>query len=209
MLRSANLTVKGTRHYSASAMLSAHKLVAGSSIALRHQPDNRYDKNAVEVVLEKSGAKLGHVPKEMAPKYLKLIHGGKIASVKVKSAERLGDDVKISINVSYIEDDLKIELLAKSKLSTSARDLPAVPGVYAIKNVKTACTYIGSSTNVRDRLKAHIKDLSNEAHFNDLLQSDFCKYGPSFAPAKRRCLTVADPGGSSSIRANATPMLRP
>jgi group I intron endonuclease len=55
--------------------------------------------------------------------------------------------------------------------------IPIKPGVYKIANKKTGRFYIGSSQNLRRRMKAHFKDLRLGTHSNKFLQRSFVKDG--------------------------------
>lgn len=46
-------------------------------------------------------------------------------------------------------------------------------GVYAIWNIKKKKIYIGSSINIKNRIKVHLYDLLNGIHKNPELQEDF------------------------------------
>ena len=54
-------------------------------------------------------------------------------------------------------------------------------GVYACLSIETGRIYIGSSTNIRKRLRNHIRLLKNKKHENRVLQTEYEKYGSSFA----------------------------
>lgn len=51
--------------------------------------------------------------------------------------------------------------------------MPAEAGVYAIKNINSGRQYIGSSINLKERMRSHIRKLYNGNHDNHLLQKDF------------------------------------
>lgn len=53
----------------------------------------------------------------------------------------------------------------------------AVSGVYRIVNIVTGKSYIGSSVNIRRRIREHFSDLRCGRHQNPYLQSSFCKHG--------------------------------
>lgn len=50
-------------------------------------------------------------------------------------------------------------------------------GVYIIINTQNKKSYIGSSTNIYQRLRRHLSDLRKNRHSNSLLQKDFNNYG--------------------------------
>ena len=78
MRTTAKLAVKGTRYYKANKLLQLGSLTSGLAIRLEHEPDNHHDKNAVSVRVKRTGAMLGHLSKEVAPKYAALINRVKI-----------------------------------------------------------------------------------------------------------------------------------
>lgn len=49
------------------------------------------------------------------------------------------------------------------------------PGIYEIQNTKNNKRYIGQSTNIRQRIKAHIQALNNNTHRNQHLQNSWNK----------------------------------
>ena len=57
------------------------------------------------------------------------------------------------------------------------RDLPSVAGVYVIENTQIKSYYVGSSSNVRQRVSAHRKQLEAHKHRNTILQRDWSQYG--------------------------------
>lgn len=50
-------------------------------------------------------------------------------------------------------------------------------GIYKIENIKNNKVYIGSSNNIKERWKRHIKDLKNDNHHSFHLQKAWNKYG--------------------------------
>lgn len=55
--------------------------------------------------------------------------------------------------------------------------LPETSGIYQIVNKTTEKRYVGYASNIRQRLKGHISDLSLNKHPNDYLQKAWNKYG--------------------------------
>lgn len=51
------------------------------------------------------------------------------------------------------------------------------PGIYQIENILNAKKYIGSSVNVKRRMRTHRRLLENGNHFNHKLQDDWSKHG--------------------------------
>jgi hypothetical protein len=77
--------VAGTYYYEAEALHKSKKLAKGTSVALRRDPANKFDKNAIEV-LHDSGALLGFIPKKFAAILAPLIGSGTRTSAAVKEA---------------------------------------------------------------------------------------------------------------------------
>lgn len=55
--------------------------------------------------------------------------------------------------------------------------IPEKPGIYEIRNTINNKVYVGSSVNLRSRIRAHFSDLSCEKHHNHYLQASWKKYG--------------------------------
>ena len=49
--------------------------------------------------------------------------------------------------------------------------------IYKIKNIITNQIYIGSSVNIRSRIKRHFKELKDGKHHSLKLQRSYDKYG--------------------------------
>lgn len=58
-------------------------------------------------------------------------------------------------------------------------EIPADPGIYAIVHKETGKRYVGSSDNIRRRLRKHKRDLERGVHDNSYLQKAWNKYGPN------------------------------
>jgi group I intron endonuclease len=50
-------------------------------------------------------------------------------------------------------------------------------GIYLIKNIKNNRIYVGSSVDIKSRIKQHFSSLIRKDHHNSELQKDFVKYG--------------------------------
>lgn len=176
----ATIVVKGTRYYRAKLEFGKGELHEGAELRLVHEPNNPYDSNAVSVRLRKTGAKLGHVPRELAPKYFSLVNAGRIKNTTISKVSKNGDYVHLEIQITY--DQSEEELLARQNTVfwRSAASLPEEPGVYAIENIETGRLYVGSSNNVRDRVLDHLRGLSLGSHPNQPLQTDFKRLGPDY-----------------------------
>lgn len=180
----ANLAVKGTRYYKAAELLQKGSLSSGLSIRLEHHPDNPHDKNAVAIQVKRTGAMLGHLSKELAPKYVALINSGKILEASIVNVVKEGEYINIDVRILYEQSDDQLEEKHSSRLWQSSSSMPTESGVYAITNIETGRQYIGSSNNIRDRIRSHIKDLSQGCHANHVLQGDFSSLGLNYFEAR-------------------------
>ena len=126
-------------------------------------------------VLVLAGRSSGHVRKELAPKYAKLLGAGQIIAAEVKNVTKVGSYIDIDIELSYETGELH-----NSRLWLSASRLQAKAAVYKIKNLKYSKTYIGSTENAKERLRQHRRELQLGNHVNDELLSDFSILGADF-----------------------------
>lgn len=170
------IRIKGTSYYKATDLYRNGSLSNGLSVHFKCQPDNPYDPNAVAVKL-KSGEMLGHVSKELALKYTKLIQSGNMLETTISKVKKRGQYIDIHIRVVYNRDEDKLKEKYSSRLWQSASSLSTSSGVYAIRNIKSDQQYIGSSGNIKKRVLSHIKDLEAGRHPNHILQSDYRKFG--------------------------------
>lgn len=180
----ADLSVKGTQYYEARTLYKSNQIRVGSSLYLQHEPTNLYDQNAVAVKVASTGAMLGYLPKELARKYVSLIEHKQLDEAKILNIGDDGSHINITVRVIYRSS---VEEQAKKHASgfwVSMSLLPLVAGVYAIQNKTSGRIYIGSSNNVRERVRSHIRELNNGSHPNKLLQLDFEKLGNAFFEAK-------------------------
>ena len=184
MRATANLTVKGTRYYKAALLLQRGSLMPGLIIRLEHQPNNPHDKNAVAVRVKRTGAILGHVSRELARKYATLVDDEKIIEASISSIEKKGEYININVRVVYEQSDEQLAEKHNSRLWRSSSAIPEESGVYAIRNIDSGRQYIGSSKNLKSRIRLHIRDLSRGCHANHALQSDFSQFGADHFEAK-------------------------
>lgn len=56
-----------------------------------------------------------------------------------------------------------------------SKNIDSVPGIYALWNVDNSKIYIGSSKNIKNRIKNHLSLLSTNKHTIKALQDDFNK----------------------------------
>jgi hypothetical protein len=162
------IRVKGTRHYKAEDAFNEGKLNPGASIELRPEPYNRFDPNAVEVLLNHAD-KLGHISKDIAPKYQKLCFGGSILTATLESADKTSDysirGLDVRVKITYLSSTVDID-----------HELPASPGVYEI-SLGLGRAYVGSTGNLKNRVRQHFSQLNDLIHQNKPLQADFRRAG--------------------------------
>ncbi len=120
----ANLAVKGTRYYKVTELLQRGSLLSGLAIRLEHQPDNPHDKNAVAVRVKTTGAMLGYVSRELAPKYSALIADGKIIEASTANLENNGAYINIDIRIVYEQSDEQLAEKHNSRLWLSGSAMP-------------------------------------------------------------------------------------
>lgn len=78
------------------------KLVSGVEVQFFREPNNQYDSRAI-VVKDKEGNKLGYIPRDKNEILSRLMDAGKLLYGKVKSKEKVGEWVKIEMEV-YLKD---------------------------------------------------------------------------------------------------------
>lgn len=59
-------------------------------------------------------------------------------------------------------------------------NIPKKPGIYKITNIKNNKNYIGSSINMKNRIKKHYYELNNNVHNNKYLLRSYNKYGEKY-----------------------------
>ena len=178
MAISVVLVVKGTRYYGAPKLYEIGQLKRGAEVFLEHDPNNPHDKNAVEVRLNNGRVMLGHVSRDLAPKYVGLLRQQKVVSSVIFDADLKGKHLNVKIQTIYEETEQESFAKKHTRLWVSANSLPRLAGVYSIRNIETGQQYIGSSIDIHYRLKSHLRDLTHCLHANGPLQGAFDKHGP-------------------------------
>jgi hypothetical protein len=97
-------TVAGTRHYRAESLRAAKALAPGLELRLEHEPHNKFDTNAVAVLVNASGDMLGHVPREQAADCVQLIRSGKLLSAEVSKVSARKEKVSIGVTLTIEKD---------------------------------------------------------------------------------------------------------
>ena len=182
MCATTTITVRGARFHQAGQLLRKGSLSAGTEVRLEHQPDNPHDRNAVAILVKSTGAMLGYVSKELAPKYSALANAGKIIEATVTKVAN--DGTKIDVRVVFEQSDDHLDERNSTRLWQSISTLPTASGVYSIRNIDSGRQYVGSSKNLKERIQSHFRDLSLRRHDNHALQSDFSRFGPNHFEAR-------------------------
>ena len=88
MQRTVVIGVRGTQYHHASNQPNQGHLRVGTSLQLVRERNNPHDQHTVLIKVRGTGANLGHVGREHAPKYSALIDNGSIISAEVKQVYR-------------------------------------------------------------------------------------------------------------------------
>ena len=117
MKRRIQFPVKGSFYYSADMAMDLSLLYPDEPLKFQREPDNIYDKNAVQIWLPKSvqacfedndnkdavishGLLLGYVPRTLAPKIVFYIQHQGPLEVTVRHCARLGKQIEIDCQVT-------------------------------------------------------------------------------------------------------------
>ena len=96
----ARMHVAGTDYYEAEEV--AERLSSGQRFSLRREPENVYDKFAIEV-LTTEGHKLGYIPRQYNEIPARLMDAGKRLFVQMESIKKRGQWLEIRLSL-YMED---------------------------------------------------------------------------------------------------------
>jgi HIRAN domain len=108
MKASVCFSVAGTRHYRAASLRAAKALAPGLELKLEHQPHNKFDANAVAVLVKASGDMLGHVPREQAADCVQLIRSGKLLSAEVSKVFARKEKISIDVTLTIEKDPREV-----------------------------------------------------------------------------------------------------
>lgn len=89
--------IAGTTHIDNIEELEP-KLTEGIAVKFYREPNNKYDSKAI-VVKDKDGNKLGYIPRDKNEILSRLMDAGKLVYGKVKNKEKIGEWVKIEMEV--------------------------------------------------------------------------------------------------------------
>lgn len=93
--------IAGTTHINNIDILEP-KLTEGVEVQFFREPNNQYDAKAI-VVKDKEGNKLGYIPRDKNEILSRLMDAGKLLYGKVKTKEKIGEWIKIEMEV-YLKD---------------------------------------------------------------------------------------------------------
>ena len=93
--------IAGTTHIDNIDILEP-KLTEGVEVQFFREPNNQYDAKAI-VVRDKDGNKLGYIPRDKNEILSRLMDAGKLLYGKVKTKEKIGEWIKIEMEV-YLKD---------------------------------------------------------------------------------------------------------
>lgn len=93
--------IAGTTHIDNIDILEP-KLTEGVEVQFFREPKNQYDAKAI-VVRDKDGNKLGYIPRDKNEILSRLMDAGKLLYGKVKTKEKIGEWIKIEMEV-YLKD---------------------------------------------------------------------------------------------------------
>lgn len=93
--------IAGTSHIDNMYKLEVN-LNEGTEVKFFREPSNKYDEKAI-VVKDNEGNKLGYIPKDKNEILSRLMDAGKLIYGKVKNKEKVGEWVKIEMEV-YLKD---------------------------------------------------------------------------------------------------------
>lgn len=175
-MRKRHISLKGTWEYSAPRLVKDDGLAVGQKLALRREPDCKYDRNAVRVFAGNS--KLGYLPKNLSAEIVAYLDSGGRYSATVA---HLGSRTKNGKSYPSIAVDLCLHGMPEhpgvDKLQQTAASLKRDRGIYRISNTAEQKSYIGSSADVGKRLGNHLHDLLNGEHDNHLLSEAWIRHG--------------------------------
>lgn len=170
-LYQATFEAKGTKYYKACSAYEKGALKTSAPLKLRHQPNNKHDHNAVGICLKSTGEMLAHIPRENAQRIRHLIEDDRIVWAKAARVRKVGEhvyfDCQVAIANAVQQSDAWQRVLA----------IQMQPGVYSIKYSLDDSIYIGESSNIRNRLLQHLKELDAGCHHNPILQDIFNNNG--------------------------------
>lgn len=93
--------IAGTTHVDNISELEP-KLNVGVEVYFYREPNNKFNSNAI-IVKDKDGNKLGYIPRNKNEILSRLMDAGKLLYGKVKNKEKIGNEIKIEMQI-YLKD---------------------------------------------------------------------------------------------------------
>jgi len=160
--------IHGLFAYEAEQEYEQNRLEVGGSVVLVAEADNSQESNAVRVDNE-NGAKLGYLPRAQARwAHRVVVANGHLDGTIID----VGKTYRGSRAYLYCRIDVP-KLVAEQSSDTAimrTRALDNRSGVYSIFNRIENRTYIGSSLDIGEQLREHIRELENKSHSSEKLQ---------------------------------------
>jgi hypothetical protein len=172
------ISVRGAWRYEGPSLHARGLLTPGVPVRLEPEPENPHDSNAVAIRLRDGDKMLGYVSRELAPHFSDPASKRTVLNASVASTRFSGRDLEIKVRLQYEPSDVETNLRNRCGLALSAAGLSSRPAVYAIKNKLGGWIYIGSSGDVKRRIREHSRELQMGTHANPKLQRDYRTVGP-------------------------------
>ena len=166
--RDFNCKIVGLKYF--SVKFEIKDAIFSEKIELRRNPDNKYDQNAIMVMLR--GVQIGHIDRDSAKVISPNLSKSKSYKCKILDFDK--DSYHIRIIVS-------LEVEYKKIASENLQDIKC-PCIYRIyfNNNAIEQSYIGQSVELKKRILSHERDLNFGNHSNFLLQYAFNNHGDGF-----------------------------
>jgi len=135
MERTLQFPIKGTFYYSADMALDLSLIAPDSPLCFQLEPDNQYDKNAIQIWLPKSiqacfenrtddvishGLLLGYVPRSLAAKLVPYIQNKAVTALTARHYAKIGKQIEIDCQVTINQAWLAyLQLLIHTKIIIS------------------------------------------------------------------------------------------
>lgn len=154
----------GMKHH--GFVFPAGALVPSEAIALRRDPHNQHDPNAIAVLI--SGVMAGFIDKQNAQIIAPLLDKGAKVSV---GAIAKGPTVRTSVPLKIVLEQ-NFQAIPPPKLAAGK-----VIGIYLIEIEHCSEVYIGQSRDINERIKSHWRELNHGVHSNPELRRLWERYG--------------------------------
>ena len=158
--------VVGTRYYSPPFSLSEKLKQKAPEFHLKRQPDNIYDRNAIEVYVKhnKSLHQIGHIDRKTAAMIATQMDRGNKCSINLSGKGKIdwkGISVKLTLLSTGYHFGEKTPKISNKYNS----------GIYKIEIDDGKYWYVGQSSDIKERMKSHFRDLKFGVHGNHMIQN--------------------------------------